>query len=103
MQHPDLQQIRRWLDGKDAPPQLDELTQIGEQIGERRKALRKQADDEGKLMRAMVPLLYRQGLTNLAEMQRVLDTTYTTIDKELKDNGLGAHRRPKRGEKAEAA
>lgn len=103
MQTPDLQQINRWIDGKDAPPSMDELAEIGEQIGKRRKALRKQADDEGKLMKAMVVLLYRQGMDNLAEIQRVLDVTYITVDKELSSRGLGPQRRVKRGEKAEAA
>lgn len=101
MQTPDLAQINRWLDGKDAPPQLDELTEIGEEIGKRRKVLRQQANDEGKRMKAMVVLLWNQGMTNLAEIQRVLDVTYTTVDKELSANGLGPQRRPKRGEQVD--
>jgi len=98
MQHPDLKQIRRWIDGEDPAPALNELYRIGEEIGRRRKALRKQADDEGKRMKAMVELLWRQGMDNLAEIQRVLDVTYTTVDKELTAKGLGPQRRPKRGE-----
>lgn len=98
MQTPDLDQIERWIDvDGDKPPKLEELQAIGAEIGKRRKTLRAQANEQGKLMRALVPVLFLEGMTNLAEMQRLLDTTYMTIDKELKKHGLSPKPRPPRG------
>ncbi len=100
MQTPDLDQIKRWASGKDKPPPLAELTAIGTKIGARRKDYRAKAEAEGELMRALVPVLYREGLVNLAEMMRVLDTTYLTIDKELTKAGYAPTKRTPRGKKA---
>lgn len=85
---PGMQKIRRWIDGQDPVPDLEQLTQLATEVGARRIAARAEAADTGAQLKALIPLLYRAGLTNQYQLAALLQTSRVNVSAALEDGGF---------------
>lgn len=87
---PGMQQVQRWTDGEEPVPDLETLTAFATDAGERRTAARAVAADTGKQLKALIPLMYRAGLTNQYRLAELLQTSRPTVSEALEKAGIAS-------------
>lgn len=89
---PDLEQLKRWADGRDPMPDmdLDRLKELGAVMGAARVQAREEAVAFGKGLKVLIPLLYRAGETQPTELARIVGLTRRIVSETLDKAGIVA-------------